>query len=74
MFGQDAIFSVPMGGGMGMPPMGHRVQLRRMVPRDPRALAEGFWIEAQPDLLRGEHRGMAPEVANFTVDFRSQLI
>ena len=75
VFGQDAIFSVPMGGGgMGMTPMGHRVQLRRMVPRDPRALAEGFWIEAQADLLRGEQEGMAPNVANFTLDFRSQVI
>ncbi len=74
VFGRDAVFSVPMGGGMAMAPMGHRVQLRRMVPRDPRALAEGFWIEAAADLLRGEHDGMTPEVVGFTVDFRSQAV
>ena len=74
VFGRDALFSVPMGGmGMGMNPMGHRAQLRALVPRDPRALAQGFWIEAEADLLRGERSGMPPEVTDFVVDFRAQV-
>jgi hypothetical protein len=75
VFGQDAIFSVPMGGGgpMGMHPVGHRVQLNRLVPRDARALSEGFWIEADANRLRGERTGMQPEVASFAMNYRSQL-
>lgn len=70
-FAEDAVFSVPMGGGgMDAPPMRHRVQLRRIVPRDLRALSEGFWLEARADLLRGERQGRAPAVADFTVDVR----
>jgi hypothetical protein len=75
VFGQDAIFSVPMGGmgPMGMHSVGHRIQLKRLIPRDPRALGEGFWIEASADHLRGERSGMAPEVTSFAVNYRSQL-
>jgi hypothetical protein len=71
VFGQDAIFSVPMGGMMGMHPVGHRAQLKRLIPRDPRALAEGFWIEAQASHLRGEQAGMGPELTSFVVNYRA---
>ncbi len=75
VFGQDAVFSVPMGGmgPMGMHPMGHRLQLRRLIPRDARALNEGFWIEAESNLLRGERRGIQPEVASFVINYRAQV-
>ncbi len=72
-FLEDAIFAVPMGG-MGMHPMGHRVQLKSLVPRDPRALSEGFWLEADARPLRGERgSGMVPQLVTFVVDYRSQI-
>jgi len=73
LFGQDALFSVPMGDAIGVNAMGHRVQLQRLVPRDPRALAEGFWIEAVAGPLRGEVRSMQPQVISMVVNYRSQL-
>jgi hypothetical protein len=75
VFGRDAIFAVPMGGGgmMGQHPVGHRVQLSGLVPRDPRALAEGFWIEAEADHLRGEQSHMQPELASFVLTYRAQV-
>ncbi len=78
VFGQDALFSVPMGGGdmmgMGMHPMGHRLQLNRLVPRDARALAEGFWIEADAEPLRGAGGATRPELTSFVMNYRAQVI
>lgn len=71
VFGQDAIFTVPMGGGMALHPMGHRVQLKRLIPLDSRVLNEGFWIEADARPLRGERGGPPPELASFVITYRA---
>ena len=72
VYGQDALFSVPMGG-MNMNSMGHRVQLKALIPRDARALNEGFWIEAEADRLRGERAGSRPEIVSFVLNYRAQI-
>ena len=72
IFGQDALFSVPMGG-MAMNAMGHRVQLKALIPRDPQALYQGFWIEAEAARLRGERPGAAPQIASFVLNYRAQI-
>lgn len=70
-FGQDAIFSVPMGGMMAMHPTGHRAQLNRLIPRDLRVLNEGLWIEADARPLRGESGRSHPELTSFVLNYRS---
>lgn len=72
MYGEDAVFSVPMGG-MNMGATGHRVQLKALIPRDPRALYEGFWIEAEADRLRGERAAMLPRIVSFVMNYRAQV-
>jgi hypothetical protein len=73
-FLEDALFAVPMGG-MGMRPMGHKAQLKALIPRDLRALSEGIWLEAEARPLRGvtPTSGMAPELVTFVVDYRAQI-
>ena len=73
IYGQDALFSVPMGGGMAMHPVGHRAQLKRLIPRDIRALSEGLWIEADARPLRGERGGPPPELVTFVITYRATV-
>ncbi len=71
-YAQDALFAVPMGG-MQMNAMGHRVQLKALIPHDLRALDEGVWIEVEARNLRGERSGSRPEIASFVLNYRAQV-